>query len=108
MIGDYPEVEIVYMPSGFRHHADTHPGEATGIELFMRGVDQSIGAVIRLGRLLQFNGGITFRIPYKRETDVTWDWEDYSSDTKKPVWFIKEQSSPFIFQGSLVLNILRY
>jgi hypothetical protein len=90
------ELEFVFIPSYFYHSTETHPGEATGIYLHEKGIDNSIGAIYwPFGdKFFQINIGLTARKAFTRETKVTWGTGN-----------IQSRISPFIVQGTMVFNI---
>jgi hypothetical protein len=90
------EMEFIYQPTFFKNTTESEAGDVAGIILHERGVDNAIGLIYWpfQTRLLQFNMGMTTRMPFKRDLH-----------TFLGKGTVTSHFSPFIFQGTVVLNI---
>ncbi|HEX2955314.1 MAG TPA: hypothetical protein VHO70_00700 [Chitinispirillaceae bacterium] len=95
------ELELIWMESGYYNRLSSSPGEAPGVRLKEKGLDNSIGVAYWpfSNRLLHINAGLTVRTPFKRSVKST---------GIEAASYLSSDISPFIFQGSLCLDIARY
>jgi hypothetical protein len=95
------ELELILMESGYYNRLSSSGGDGPGVTLKEQGLDNSIGVAYWpfSCRLLHINAGLTVRTPFKRSVYSNGLYASYIS---------KSDISPFIFQGSLCLDIARY
>lgn len=97
---NHGELELIWMESGYYNRLSSSSGEILGVTLKEKGLDNSIGvAYWPFGnRLLHINAGLTLRTPFKRAV--------YSTGTTASC--LNSDIYPFIFQGSICLDIAKY
>lgn len=95
------ELELIWMESGYYNRLSSSGGDGPGVILKEKGLDNSLGVAYWpfSCRLLHINAGLTVRTPFKRSVYSNGLFACYLS---------KSDISPFIFQGSLCLDIARY